>query len=316
LPIGWLVGGLGGWQYGFQKRSTDTAFEARRVPVTLDTTPLGPDFGARITGVRLVDALDEASFEEIRVALDTFSVLVLPDQPMTDDEQIAVGERFGPLETTISANPARGTVFARQSTIDMASGDLIGAEDRRMNYQKANMFWHADSTFKTVPSLCSLLSAREVPPEGGATEFVSTRTVYDELPPDRQAELDDLVVEHSLVYSRGLAGFTFTEEEAAETPPVRHRLVQTNPVNGLKSLMIGAHASHIVGWPLEEGRALLADLLARATDPERCYRHEWRQGDMVIWDNRASLHRATPFDAGRHRRLMQRLTVSSGEAAA
>jgi alpha-ketoglutarate-dependent 2,4-dichlorophenoxyacetate dioxygenase len=279
--------------------------------VTLDLTPLGPDFGARITDVRLDDAMNAAVFEEIRAAFETHSVLVLPDLPLTDDEQIAFGERFGPLETTISANPARGTVFARQSNIDMASGDLIGSEDRRMHYQKANMLWHADSTYKAVPSLCSLLSAREVPPEGGATEFASTRTVYEALSAERQAELDDLVVEHSLVYSRSLAGFTFTEAEAAETPPVRHRLVQTNPANGRKSLMIGAHAAHIVGWPEEEGRALLADLLAAATGPERCYRHEWCQGDLVIWDNRASLHRATPFDAGRHRRLMQRLTVSS-----
>lgn len=287
----------------------------KRDQVSLTVTPLTDVFAARVTGIGPVGGLDDALFAELRAAFEQHSVLILPGQPMDDETQIAFSRRFGPLETTISANPARGTVFARQSNIDIGTGETIAADDRRMHYQKANMLWHADSTFKAVPSLCSLLSARIVPPEGGATEFASTRAAYESLSPAERAALEDLVVEHSLVYSRGLVGFQFTEAEAAETPPARHRLVQTNPVTGRKSLMIGAHASHIVGWPLEKGRALLGDLLARATRPEHTWRHEWQEGDLVIWDNRAALHRATPYDATRHRRLMQRITVSAGTPA-
>lgn len=283
--------------------------------MSLTVTPLSPVFAARLTGVGPVRGLDEAGFATIRAAFEAHSVLILPGQPMDDEEQIAFSRRFGPLETTVSANPARGTVFARQSNLDIETGEMIAADDRRMRYQKANMLWHADSTFKPVSSLCSLLSARIVPPEGGATEFASTRAAYESLSADARAELGELIVEHSLVYSRGLAGFSFTEQEAAETPPARHRLVRTNPATGRKSLLIGAHASRIVGWPLEKGRALLADLLARATRPRHTWRHEWQEGDLVIWDNRSALHRATPYDATRHRRLMQRITVSSGEPA-
>ena len=183
-----------------------------------------------------------------------------------------------------------------------------------MFYQKANMLWHADSTFKAIPSLCSLLSAREVPPEGGATEFASTRAAYEDLPAAMKAEIADLVIEHDFSYSRGLVGFEFTPEEAAQFPPVRHSLVRPTAANGRKSVMIGVHAKATVGWPEDKSRALLDDLLARATQAENCYRHDWREGDAVLWDNQAVVHRATPFDTTRHRRFMQRTTISSGAA--
>ncbi|MGI9424870.1 MAG: TauD/TfdA dioxygenase family protein, partial [Hyphomicrobiaceae bacterium] len=148
------------------------------------------------------------------------------------------------------------------------------------------------------------------PDEGGATEFASTRSVYEALPESLQRELEGVEVEHDLVYSRRIVGFEFTEEEAAEMPPARHPLVQTNPVTGRKSLLIGAHAKCIVGWPEDRSRARLDDLMARATRPENCYRHEWATNDIVIWDNRSALHRATPFDTTKYRRLMQRTTIS------
>lgn len=280
--------------------------------MSVTVTPLSPTVGARVTGVRLTGGLDERSFAAIRDAFDTYSVLVFPDQPMNDDEQVEFSKRFGPLEISVAVNPGRGTPFARQSNLDVKTGEKIPLDDRRMFYQKANMLWHADSTFKDTLSLCSILTARKVPPEGGATEFVSTRAAYDGLSAAAKAEIEDLVVEHSFVYSRGLVGFTFTPEEAAHYPAVRHRLVQVNPANGRRSLTIGVHASHIVGWPLEKGRALLADLMARATRPENILRHEWTEGDLLIWDNRAALHRATPYDAARHARLMQRTTISTG----
>jgi alpha-ketoglutarate-dependent 2,4-dichlorophenoxyacetate dioxygenase len=281
----------------------------------LTVTPLSPVFCARVEGVDLVRGLTDAEFAKIRRALDEHSVLILPDQPMDDDQQIAFSGRFGKMEPTISVNPAKGTLFARQSNLDIETGLPIPPDDRRMHYQKANMLWHADSTFKPVTSLCSLLSARIVPPEGGATEFASTRAAYESLTPEEQAGLEGLVVAHSLMRSREQVGFSFTEEERRETPAVTHTLVRSNPVTGRKSVLIGAHASHIEGWPVERGRALLADLLARATRPEHTWRHEWRQGDLVIWDNRAALHRATPYDTVRHKRLMQRITISSGEPA-
>jgi alpha-ketoglutarate-dependent 2,4-dichlorophenoxyacetate dioxygenase len=173
------------------------------------------------------------------------------------------------------------------------------------------MPWHSDSSFKAVPSLCSLLSGRIVPPEGGATEFASARAAYPSLPADLRRRVECAVVVHDFGWSRDQIrpGF-FTAEERAVYPPVRHPLVRTNPVNGRRSLFLGAHASHVEGLSLEEGRALLRTLLEHVTRPEFCYRHEWEEGDLVVWDNRCVLHRATPYDTTRHHRLMQRTTVS------
>lgn len=280
--------------------------------MSISVTPLSPQFGARITGANLADGVDDATFAEIRAAFDEFAILVFPNQPLTDEQQIAFSSRFGPLESSVGVNPGKGTHFARQSNVDVKTGDKIPPDDRRMFYQKANMLWHADSTFKQTPSLCSLLSAREVPAEGGATEFASTRGAYESLPDATKAEIEDVIVEHSFVYSRGLVGFTFTPVEAAHFPAARHRLVVVSPNNKRKGLMIGVHAVRILGWPEDKSRALLDDLLARATRPENTFRHEWGEADVVMWDNRNALHRATPYDAVKYRRLMQRTTISTG----
>lgn len=279
--------------------------------MSLNVNPLTPDFGARVTGVDIATPLDFDVFREIREVFDRYSILIFPDQALDDETQIAFSERFGRCEPTRTANPAAGTVFARQSNLDIKTGETIAPDDRRMAYQNANYLWHSDSTFKATLSLCSILSAREVPPEGGATEFASTRAAYDSLSDERKAELDTLEVEHDFVHSRGLVGFAFSEEGSSHFPPVRHKLVRTNAGNGRKSVLIGAHAKGIVGWSEEKGRALLDDLLDRTTKPEHCLRHEWRTGDVVIWDNQAAVHRATPYDAERYRRLMQRTTISS-----
>ncbi len=279
--------------------------------MSLTVTPLTPHFGARVTDVDIAAPLDFETFRQIRAAFDDYSILVFPDQTLDDETQIAFSERFGPCEPTRSANPAVGTVFARQSNLDIKTGEVIPPDDRRMFYQKANYLWHSDSTFKATLSLCSILSAREVPPEGGATEFASTRAAYDSLSDDMKNELETIEIEHDFNYSRGLVGFKFTEEEKAPFPPVRHKFVRTNAGNGRKSVLIGAHAKRIVGWEEEKSRALLDDLLARATQPENSLRHEWRTGDVIIWDNQAAVHRATPYDATKYRRLMQRTTISS-----
>ena len=282
--------------------------------MVLDIKPLANGFAAEVTGVDIRKPLSASTSEEIRRALAAHLVLVFPDQPMNDDEQIAFSTIFGPLETTGGANPAKGTYFARQSNIDMETGQTIATDDRRMHYQKANMLWHSDSSFKKVLSRCSVLTAREIPAEGGATEFGSTRAAYASLEADEQRALDRLIVEHDLVYSRRIVGFEFTADEARTMPSARHHLVQACATTGAKSVLIGAHAKEIVGWPRERSRALLDDLLVRATRPENSYRHEWRNGDAVVWDNRAAVHRATPYDGSKYRRLMQRTTISMGPA--
>lgn len=273
--------------------------------------PIRPEFGARVSGVTLNLGISDAAFSELRRALDEYSVLVFADQAMSDAQQIDFSRLWGPLEPTKGVNPASGTFFARQSNLDIATGTIISTSDRRMDYQRGNYQWHADSTFKRIPSLCSILTAREVPSEGGNTEFVSTRAAYEAHTEDERHKLDSLTVEHDFSVSRGRVGFKFSSEEAALYPPVRHPLVQTNPVTGRRSLLIGAHAAAIVDWPAEKGAALLADLLDRATRPELVYSHRWQVGDAVIWDNRSVLHRATAYDSVNRRRLMQRTTISN-----
>ena len=285
--------------------------------MAIAVTPLTPVFGARVSRVDTNRPLEDGAFAAIRAAFDKHLVLVFSGQPMTDHQQIAFSERFEPLEGTAAAgvNPGAGTPFARQSNLDIHSGETISAEDRRMFYQKANMFWHCDSAFKAIPSLCSVLTARIVPPQDGATEFASTRAAHAGLNVAEQARVEDLVMAYDFEYSRGLAGFTFVPGELADVAPVRHRLVRTNKANGLKSVMIGAHAKCVVGWTEKESRALLDDLLARATRPENTYRHDWESGDVIVWDNQAAVHHVTEYDTANHRRLMRRTTISSGEAS-
>jgi alpha-ketoglutarate-dependent 2,4-dichlorophenoxyacetate dioxygenase len=278
-------------------------------------TRLTPVVAAEIAGADITRALDERTWADIRAAFEEHSVLVFRGQALDDETQIAFSRRFGSLEVTRSMNPSAGTPFARQSNLDIKTGEVIPPGDRRMVYQLANMLWHSDSSFKTVPALCSLLSARIIPPEGGATEFAGMRGGYAALPEATKRRIETLVVVHDFAWSRDQVrpGF-FTERERAEYPPVRHPLVRANPVNGRRALFMGAHASHIEGMPIAEGRALLKELLDHATQPAFVYRHEWREGDLVVWDNRSVLHRATPYDSVRYKRLMQRTTISGDPA--
>ena len=283
--------------------------------MSIRVSPLTPVFAARVEGVDITRPIDEAAWQAIRAAFEEHSVLVFHDAPLDDAAQIAFSQRFGALEITKSINPAAGTPFARQSNLDIKTGEVIPPDDRRMVYQLANMLWHSDSSFKPVPSLCSLLSARVVPPEGGATEFASTRAAYPSLPEALKRRVEGVFAIHDFGWSRDQvrAGF-FTAEERAVYPPVRHPLVRANPVNGRRALFLGAHASYIEGLPLDQGRALLREILEHVTRPEFRYRHEWRAHDLVIWDNRCVLHRATPYDSVRHQRLLQRTTVSGDPA--
>lgn len=272
---------------------------------------LHPVFGVEIIGVDIARPMTADEFQPIRAALDEHGLLLFRDQDIDDEQQVAFSEHFGPLEKTISANPAGGTLFARQSNLDIRTGDLIPPEDRRMIYQKANYLWHSDSSYKATPSLCSLLSGRLCPPEGGNTEFADMAAAYDALPGETKRQLEGLVAEHSMIHSRAQVDpRVLTDAEKAELPAVRQTMVRVNPVTGRKSLFIGAHCSHVVGWPEEEGHAFVRHLTETAIRPEFCHSHAWRTGDILVWDNRRLLHRATAYDATRYKRLMQRTTVA------
>lgn len=278
--------------------------------MTLQATPLTPVFGAAITGV---DATREAPAETaaaLRAALDDYSLLVLRDQKLTDDQQVAFSRVFGALEDSLTGTRGEGSYFAKLSNV-LPDGGLADPESQRMLFSRANELWHSDSSFKEVPGRVSLLSGRTVPPEGGETEFASLRAAYAALPEETKRRIEGLVCEHDLAHSRDTYDpRAMTAEQRGAYPPVRHAMVRTNPNNGRKSLYIGAHVRRIVGWPDDEGRALIDELMDFATRPEFVYRHAWRTDDLAIWDNRCTLHRGRPWDWSRHARVMQRTTVA------
>ena len=276
--------------------------------------PLHPLFVAEATGVSLAEPLTAAGLAGIVAALDRYAVLVLPAQPLTDDQQIAFSRRLGPLETTIKAyradhKPRLDLHISDVSNLDENNRVLAENDRRRMN-GLGNRLWHTDSSFKPVPARYSLLSARTVPAEGGETEFADLRAAWDALPEPMQQRIEGLVAEHSILHSRGTIGFTdFSEEERARLQPVPQTLVRTHPGSGRKTLYLASHAGAIRGMNLPEARLLLLDLMEHATQRPFVYRHRWRVGDLVIWDNRCTLHRARPYDLSVPRD-MHRTTVS------
>jgi alpha-ketoglutarate-dependent 2,4-dichlorophenoxyacetate dioxygenase len=280
--------------------------------MSLTTRKLHPLVGAEIVGVD-VKTVDEPTFQEIVAAFNEHSVLLFRGQSLTDEEQIAFSRRFGPLETTIrsiATQESTPTHIANLTNVD-ADGRLIPAGDRRNIYNAGNQMWHTDSSFKKVPAMASLLSGREIPAEGGETQFASMRVGYGRLPVDMQRFLEGKVAIHSFVYSRGLVDDALMpREHAAQVPPVRQALVRANPANGRKAFYVGSHACEIVGVPTAEARALLRELREAATRPELVYTHRWRVGDLVMWDNRCMLHRGRPWDESRYRRVMHRTTVA------
>lgn len=280
---------------------------------TFQMRRLHPGFGVELSGVDLRLPLDDGTWAHIWEAFNEHSLLVFHDQPLTDPEQMRFSVRFGPLETTVKTLGKEDRLHP--NLVELANldedGKLMDWTDRRMMYQSGNQMWHTDSSFKQVPAQASLLSGRVVPPEGGETEFVSCRVAWEALPPEMQRRLEGKVAVHSFAYSRGLIDPTLLGPDVQQAlPPVRQALVRANPLNGKKTVYIGAHASHIEGIPVEEGRALLKELLELATRPERVYQHAWRQHDLVIWDNRCLLHRGRLWDAKRHARVMHRTTVA------
>ena len=271
---------------------------------------LTPVFGAEITGVDLT-RLDDATFEHIEDAFETYSVLVFPNQNLDDDAQIAFSRRFGDLEKTQGhiANNFQVKHVSEITNLD-PDGKLMAPDDPRVLYRLGQRNWHSDSSFKRVPAKASLLHARKLPPDGGDTQFASLRAAYDALPDARKRDLEDKVAIHHYAYSRRNGGYALTNEaEDKRFPPVPQAMIRANPVNGRKALYVGSHASHIRGMPEEEGRALLKELLDFATQEQFTYLHHWKVGDLVMYDNRAALHRARPYKITEHPRILHRTTV-------
>ena len=280
----------------------------------MDVIPLGPGFAAELHGVTLADvAQDDAAYRAVRAAFEQHSVLVFRDQDVTDESQIAFSRRFGPLEITPAATQGAGTHLVILSTIG-ADGKVVPADLRAMLRNKANQLWHADSTFKSVPALASVLSARMIPSHGGETEYVSTRLAFDRLDKALQERVAGLFAWHDYSYSRGrVAPNIVGADERAALPPQCWRMVWTNPAHGRRALYIASHAYAIEGLEESAAQELIAELTDAATAPGLSYTHTWRQGDVVMWDNRATLHRGRPWPPN-EARLIVRTTISATDA--
>lgn len=285
------------------------------MPVTF--TKLTDTFAADVHGVDIAAGVSEADMAEVVRLFNTFSVLVLHDQYINDAQQIRFSQMFndiggfGGLEGTVLTNAGAGSAIAFISNVDPQTNDIIPPTDRRMIFNSGNEMWHSDSSFKRIPATASMLSGREVPPAAGETEFASMRAAYADLPGTKKQQIDDLVAIHDFAYSRGLIDPTLIgNDQKHETPPVPQAVVRTNPANGCKNFFAGAHASYIRGLPVEEGRALLKELTAFATQPAYVYTHKWQPKDLVIWDNRCCLHRGRSWNKARYRRVMHRTTVA------
>jgi alpha-ketoglutarate-dependent 2,4-dichlorophenoxyacetate dioxygenase len=280
----------------------------------MDVVPLGPGFAAELRGVTLADvAHDDAAYQAVRAAFEAHSVVVFRDQDVTDDSQIAFSRRFGPLEITPAATRGAGTYLIILSTIG-SDGKVVPADSRVALRNKANQLWHADSTFKSVPALASVLSARIIPSHGGETEYVSARLAFDRLAPPLQERVTNLFAWHDYSYSRGkIAPNIVAAEERAALPPQCWRMVWTNPANGKRALYIASHAYTIEGMDESAAQRLIAELTEAATAPGSSYTHMWRRGDVVMWDNRATLHRGRPWSPN-EARLIVRTTISATDA--
>jgi alpha-ketoglutarate-dependent 2,4-dichlorophenoxyacetate dioxygenase len=280
---------------------------------------LHPLFAAEVRGADLSHDVDHATRSAIEQAMDAYAVCVLPQQDIDDERQVAFSRLYGPLENASAVVHQRkagvmGLRVKLPEIFDISNldenGNLLAGDDARWQYRQANELWHSDSSFRQKSATWSLLHARVIPPSGGDAYFADTRAAYDALPDAMKKKLEGLQAEHSIWYSRGLrGGYVPTEAERAARPPAHHPLVRRHRGSGRNALFIASHASHIIGWPADEGRALLDELLAFATQERFVYVHKWRVGDLVIWDNRCTLHRATPFPSNDHKREMWRTTV-------
>ncbi len=278
-------------------------------------SPVTPGFVAEVGDIDLAQPLPQEDFALLRQAFTRYAVLVFPGQVLTPAQHLAFSGLWGPVEKERTldpkATPARlSGEFADISNLS-AEGRIWGESSRQRMYKAGNRLWHTDSSFKRLPSLCSLLYATTVVPIGGHTEFADQRAAYDALPEAMKARLQGLVAEHWIVHSRRRSGFEeFNEDEMKRLPPVPQVLVRTLPDSGRKSLFVASHAGRILGMPDAEGRALIDELIAHVTQRQFVYTHRWRPNELVMWDNRCTMHRGTEYDDLRWVREMRRVTIS------
>lgn len=284
--------------------------------MTVKIRQLHPLFVGEVEGVDLRQPLTSDEVAAIEAGMDRYAVLVFHGQPVNDQQQVAFSRNLGEIELAVNSNVTKpeerrlSVEIADVSNLDR-DHQIFKRDDRRRMFNLGNRLWHSDSSFRAVPAKYSLLSARAVPGSGGNTEFADMRAAYDALDDETRAEVEDLVCEHSLIYSRSQLGFDdFEESERATFKPVRQRLVRTHPVTGRKSLFLASHAGGIVGWPMPEARDFLRDLVEHATQPEFVYAHQWRLHDLVIWDNRQTMHRVRRFRETEEVRDMRRTTIA------
>jgi alpha-ketoglutarate-dependent 2,4-dichlorophenoxyacetate dioxygenase len=280
----------------------------------MELVPLAEGFGVEVKGVSLLDvATDAQAYKAVRDAFETHSLLVFRDQQIADDIQVAYSRAFGPLELTKVASLGANSFYSRLTNVG-EKGEIVPPDHRQVLVAKANALWHTDSSFKKTPALASVLTARVLPGEGGETEYTSTRLAWERLPADMQEKLKDAVATHSYANSRDqIHPDLANAEERRALPPVRWKLNWRNPANDRRALYVASHAYAIDGMDDRDARQLLSQLLDEATRPEFVYRHKWRQGDAVMWDNRAMLHRGRPWDYTRERSMV-RTTISATEA--
>ena len=277
--------------------------------------PVTPNFAAEVGDVDLTRALSGEDFEAIRQAFWRYAVLIFPQQQLTTDQQLAFSRRWGAVENERTLDPKATPTRYSGAFSDISNlaidGKIWGEDSRQRMYKAGNKLWHTDSSFKRLPSLCSLLYSETVVPIGGHTEFADQRAAYDALPVATKKKLEGLVAEHWIATSRRRSGFhDFNEDEQKRLPPVPQLLVRTIPQNKRKSLFVASHAGRIWGMPDDEGRALIDELLAHVTQRQFVYTHRWRPNELVMWDNRCTMHRGTDFDDLRWVRVMRRVTIS------
>jgi len=282
---------------------------------------LHPHFAAEVSPVDLRRVHDPETLAAIRGGMDEYAVLVFRDQPFTDAEQLAFAERLdGVLHTKLGISALQKNRLGNEALGDISNldenGEIMKSDNRRRMYGLGNRLWHTDASFQDPAGRYSMLSAKVVPPVDADTEYADMRAAYDALPEEEKARLEGLRVHHSIAYSRQTLGFEFSESEQDALKGAIHPLVRTIPRSKRRSLYVASHASRIIDWPVPEGRLLLRDLIEHATRPEFVYRHQWHVGDLVIWDNRATMHRARAFDDAKHRRELRRVTTLDVEQPA
>ena len=282
--------------------------------MTLTVKPILPRFGAEVSGVDITRPLDEATQREIIAVQDQYGITVWRNTGLTDETHVAFSRIFGHLELA-PRPPGRPARYEHQELFDAGNldpeGNIITNEMIRL-HKKGDRLWHTDSSFMTLRSAYSLLLCHEAPPVAGETWFADTRSAYEDLPQATKDRIEHLEADHSIWWSRKMAGYPFTEEEVEARPAARHPLVHVHSGSGRKTMYVAAHAKDIVGMPKEEGRALLKELIAFATQPQYVFSVRYQPGDMVIWDNLCSMHRGGDFDEVNHRRDMRRTTVREG----